>query len=198
MQLKYLIILISFSLQLFAADKITIREDWAEIPPELPVTAKHVTNKNLTLQLHGDVEKIKKSHHANKKNDPFYIWSGRTTAVWALSLKLKEPVEVKGKSMTVKWRTKQFKRTLHLIVQNQDGDWFISEEGTGATKDWEENSIKLDPAKWAQFDIEKLTKGKAVESLDLSKLQAFGFTDLTAGGNSKACSRLDWIELIFE
>ena len=198
MQLKFLF-LIFFSLQLFATDKIIIREDWAETPPELPVTQKHVTNDKLTLQLHGDSkDKIKKSHHKKIKNDPFYIWSGRTRSVWAVSLKLKEEVAVAGKNLTVKWRTKQYKRTLQLIVQNEEGKWFIYKDGTGESKDWLESRIKIDATNWHEFDIDKLSMGKAVDKLELKSLKAFGFTDLTAGGDSKACSRLDWIELIFD
>jgi hypothetical protein len=30
---------------------------------------------------------------------------------------------------------------------------------------------------------------------DLSNVEEIGFTDLMAGGQSKACSRLDWIEV---
>ena len=38
-------------------------------------------------------------------------------------------------------------------------------------------------------------EGQPVENPDLSKVDEVGFTDLMRGGQSRACSRLDWIEV---
>ena len=176
--------------------EVKIREDFAATPPELPITQKHVVNKNLTLKLHGDKEKIKKSHHANKKNDPHYVWSGRTQSLWALSLELKEALPVKSKSLNLKWRTKQSGgRVLYFIVQNEAGEWFIYNEGTATAKDWNESSFTFEPTKWSKLDIKSLKKGEKVTSLELKGIKSIGFTDLQRGGASKASSRVDWLEL---
>ena len=176
--------------------ELKIREDFAATPPELPITQKHIVNKDLTLHLHGDKDKIKKSHHANKKNDPHYVWSGRTESLWALSLELKEILSVENKSLNLKWRTKQSGgRTLYFLVQNESGEWFIYNEGSGTAKDWNESSFKFDKTKWSSFDIKTLKKGGAVSELNLKNLKSFGFTDLERGKASKASSRVDWLEL---
>ena len=101
------LILFLLCFSFYSYGEIKIREDWAETPPQLPITQEHVVNKNLTLKLHGDVEKIKKSHHAKIKNDPHYVWSGRTENLWAVSLDLKEAISVGDKTLTLNWRTKQ-------------------------------------------------------------------------------------------
>ena len=186
---------IVFVCPLLAGEKLVIREDWKEIGPALPITQEHVNNPELTLQLHGDVEKIKKSHHANKKNDPFYIWSGRCTALWAVSLKLKKQVELK-ETLNIRWRTKQgHDRILYPIIQVAGDKWYIAKKGTGASKDWEENTLELGAADWSIFDMKAIKRGEDAKLSD-QQITAFGFTDLMSGGKSQACSRLDWIELI--
>ena len=34
-----------------------------------------------------------------------------------------------------------------------------------------------------------------ITEIDLSRVDEIGFTDLMTGGKSKACSRIDWIEV---
>ena len=62
----------------FANDSLFFREDWKEIPFALPITPEHVANPDLRMEIHGPGKLgIKKSHHAEIENDPFYVWSGR-------------------------------------------------------------------------------------------------------------------------
>jgi len=197
--LKVLICFFILNTYVFAEGEMKIREDFAATPPELPITQNHIVNKDLTLVLHGDVKKIKKSHHANKKNDPHYVWSGQTQSLWALSLTLKKEVAVQGKSLSLTWRTKQSGgRTLYFLVQNESGEWFIYNEGTGDAKDWNESSFTFDKSKWSSFDINNLKKGEAVSELNIKSIKAFGFTDLDRGKGSKVSSRVDWLELIIK
>ena len=182
---------------LAGADKeIIIREDFAATPPEFPITQKHIVNKDLTLGLHGDKMNIKKSHHANKKNDPHYVWSGLTKSVWAVSLALKDEVSLGERSLHLSWRTKQSGgRTLYFILQNEEGKWFIYNEGSGDAKDWNESSFSFDKTKWSSFDISIVKKGEKLPELNIKSIKSIGFTDLQRGAASKASSRLDWLEL---
>ncbi len=63
------------------------------------------------------------------------------------------------------------------------------------SEDWIIDDIDLTECRWYWMDVESLTKGELVENPDLSHVRQTGFTDLMPGGKSKACSRLDWIEV---
>jgi hypothetical protein len=43
--------------------------------------------------------------------------------------------------------------------------------------------------------MKSITEGKPVLNPDLSRVDEIGFTDLMVGGQSVACSRVDWIEV---
>ena len=66
------------------------REDWKEIPAEIPLNQKHVANADLSVQLYGaGQDSIKKSNHEKPVDDPFYIWSGLCLENWMVTLKHK-------------------------------------------------------------------------------------------------------------
>ena len=48
---------------------------------------------------------------------------------------------------------------------------------------------------WYSIDMEGIIEGSAVLDPDLSSVSEIGYTDLMPGGQSNACSRLDWIEV---
>jgi hypothetical protein len=48
---------------------------------------------------------------------------------------------------------------------------------------------------WYTIDMETITEQRPVRNPDLSDVVEIGFTDLMPGGQSNACSRLDWIEV---
>lgn len=67
---------------------VLFREEWREIPAVTPVTQEHVANPDLIMTRHGPGEaKIRKSHHDQPADDPYYVWSGETDANWAISLR---------------------------------------------------------------------------------------------------------------
>ena len=71
-----------------SAPSLAFREDWKETPAATPVTQEHVANADLILTVHGPgAALVKKSHHDQPADDPYYIWSGDTTAPWAVSLR---------------------------------------------------------------------------------------------------------------
>lgn len=180
--------------EVMSAD-LWFREDFAETPPEIPVQQKHLANPELILKRHGPGEaKIKRSFHENKPGDPHYVWSGLCPGNWAISFEHKE-VSADLSKGKVKWRTKQASdRVLYVIVKTPDG-WMVSGEGTPKSKGWEISGIQLAESEWYEMDIEKITKGSRIDNPDLSKVKSVGCTDLMPGGRSKACSRLDWIEV---
>jgi hypothetical protein len=173
------------------------REDWKESPAATPVTQEHVVNSNLLLGLYGPgKDGIKKSHHDRPADDPYYIWSGTCTANWAVALRHKEAyVDLTGLAK-VKWRSKQAGfRQLRLIVKPAGGNWLVSDLADGPSVDWREYEFNIQDIHWRRLDIGKVVESAWVDKADLARVDEIGFTDLMAGGETPACSRLDWIEV---
>ena len=173
------------------------REDWKEISAALPVTQEHVSNPNLVMTLHGPgASGIKKSHHDQPADDPFYIWSGEAPANWAITLRHRRNlVDLTGQAK-IRWRAKQSGfRELRLIIKLSSGDWLISDQSDGPSSDWRTREFNLADLRWRRLDIKKVVEGDWVASPDLSRVEEIGWTDLMAGGGSPASSRLDWIEV---
>ncbi|MFN7925997.1 MAG: hypothetical protein U0Q16_38220, partial [Bryobacteraceae bacterium] len=134
------------------------REDWKETPAEKPVTQAHVANDNLILSLHGPGKAgIKKSHHDQPADDPFYIWSGETTGNWALSLRHKsKQVDLTGQAR-IRWRSHQAGfRELRLILQLGDGSWIAGDQSDPASNDWREREFVVADLRWRRLDIAKI------------------------------------------
>ena len=173
------------------------REDWKETPAATPVTQEHVANPDLVLALHGPGRHgVKKSHHDQPADDPYYIWSGDTTAPWALSLRHRRgPVDLSGPAR-VRWRAKQSGfHELRLIIQVDATHWLVADQSDGASADWREREFSIRNLTWRSLDITRIVEGRPAERPDLAGVLAIGVTDLRAGGGTPASSRLDWIEV---
>lgn len=172
------------------------REDFAETPPEIPVRQKHLANPDLILKRLGPGEgQIKRSFHENIPGDPHYVWSGLCPGRWAVVFEHRASSVDLSRHGKVRWRSKQSAdRVLHVIVNTGVG-WLVSDRGTPQSDDWFVDEIDLTECRWFRLDIESVSKGELVENPDLSHVREIGFTDLMPGGQSKACSRLDWIEV---
>jgi len=173
------------------------REDWKETPAEVPVSQKHVFNSDLELGLYGTgKEGMKKSNHDRPEDDPFYVWSGLCEGKWAVTLKHSESLVNLNEFAIVRWRAKQSGfRCLHIILKLENGSWLISDQADGRSGDWRICDFIISDIQWYQLDMETITEGNPVTDPDLSRVDEIGFTDLMSGGQSKACSRLDWIEV---
>ncbi len=177
--------------------KLFFREDFKEIPEEIPVTQNHIANTNLLISLYGKgANLIKKSHHDTPYDDPYYIWSGLCQDNWAVTLKHKSKfVNLSGQAK-IRWRSKQSGfRQLHLIIKLADGTWLISDMFDSSSKDWRIKEFNIQDIKWMTLDIESMVEKKWIINPDLSKVEEIGWTDLMRGGESEACSRIDWIEV---
>ena len=174
------------------------REDWKQTPAVVPVTQEHVQNAELILTRRGPGgDFIKKSHHDNIPNDPWYIWSGLCKdGRWALTLQKKNAIVDLSQQGKIRWRTKQQgPNVLKVILGLADGTWLVSEQGFGETPDWHVFSIDISKLRWRILDIETITTGARVKDPDLRRVRSIGWTDLTTGESSRACTRVDWIEV---
>lgn len=172
------------------------REDWADSAPARPITQAHVANPDLRLGLYGPgADQLKKSHHEQPADDPFYLWSGDAAGPWAATLRhVRDRVDLRGLAK-VRWRARQsgFRR-LHLLVRLPDDTWAISEEAHGESSDWRVHDFAIQELHWRRFDRVRITEGPRFAP-DLSQVIEVGFTDLMRGGGTPASSRLDWIEV---
>jgi len=176
---------------------IFFREDWKEIPAATPVTQDHVTHQNLKLNLYGlGRDGIKKSHHDQPVDDPYYIWSGLCPNNWAVTLKDINHYGDLSEYAKIIWRSKQSGfRCLHIVLKLADGTWLVSDQCDGKSSDWRTYEFNLADIDWYKLDIINMTEGAFVNHPDLTRVDEIGFTDLMRGGQSIACSRLDWIEV---
>ncbi|MCC6363472.1 MAG: hypothetical protein IT165_08090 [Bryobacterales bacterium] len=187
------------ALWLSAQDRpgLFFREDWKETPAATPITQAHVANPDLILSLHGPGKAgVKKSHHDKPADDPYYVWSGTAEANWAVSLRhASRDVDLRGLAK-IRWRSKQAGfRYLRPVLRLADGAWLVGDAADGPSSDWREREFPIADIHWRRLDIATVVEGKWVEHPDLSRVTEIGFTDLMRGGESDACSRLDWMEV---
>ena len=173
------------------------REDWKETPAEIPLNQNHVENTELTVQLYGvGMDSLKKSHHEKPIDDPFYMWSGLCLGNWMVSLKHKTKNVDLREFARIKIRTKQSGlRELRISLKLANGDWLISDQSAGSSKDWKITEFNIQDIVWHKLDAKRITETGVANNPDISNVEEIGFTDLMAGGESNACSRLDWIEV---
>ena len=172
-------------------------EDWKEIPAEIPLNQRHVENPDLTVQLYGmGRDSLKKSNHEKPVDDPYYVWSGLCLDNWMVSLKHRtKNVDLTGFSK-IKMRTKQVGlRELRITLKLADGSWLVSDQFAGPSKDWKVSEFNVQDIIWHTLDPERINETGVAKNPDISNVEEIGFTDLMAGGQSNACSRLDWIEV---
>lgn len=176
---------------------LLFREDWKEIPAEIPLHQGHVSNPDLLVTLYGPgSDSIKKSNHDKPLDDPYYTWSGLCLGNWAVTLKLKSGHVDLSRFSKIRWRSKQSGfRELHIVLKLADGTWLVSKQSDANSADWRIREFNVQDLNWYQINMESITEGKAVLDPDLSDVVEIGYTDLMPGGLSDACSRLDWIEV---
>ena len=179
-----------------AAEGLFFREDTRDIPAALPISQEHVACPGLSLKLYGPGKGgVKKSYHETGKNDPHYIWSGQCKGRWAVAFaRTGQAADLTGPDAQVRLRTKNAKRTVHLILKTPDG-WLVSNEGAAPSKTWQRTVLNVKDLSWSQLDINAVTRGKRVARVSLKGITEIGFTDLEPGGASRVCSRVDWIEV---
>jgi hypothetical protein len=195
------ILLIAFALAALAADAgrpgLFFREDFKETPAETPATQAHIANPNLILALYGPGrEGVKKSHHDKPADDPYYIWTGTCAGNCAVTLRHKGSfVDLTGQAK-LRWRSKQAGfRFLRIVLKLADGKWLVSDRYDDASEDWRVREFNFSDVRWRRLDIKTVTEGAWEPKPDLGKVDEIGFTDLMSGGQSAACSRVDWIEV---
>jgi hypothetical protein len=176
---------------------LLFREDWREIQAVTPVTQEHVAHPDLIMTRHGPGEaRIRKSHHDQPADDPYYVWSGEAEGNWAISLRhARLAMDLTGNAK-IRWRAKQTGfRQLRIILKLGNGKWIVSDQFDDDSADWRIREFNVADLRWRILDITRVAEGKWELNPDLSRVDEIGCTDLMAGGRTAASSRLDWIEI---
>jgi hypothetical protein len=201
MTLRYLAVALLLGSSPAAAEDprppLLFREDFKQTAAETPITQAHISNAAIVLSVLGPGKAgIRKSHHDQPVDDPYYVWSGTADGNWLVSLRHREFAADLTGLAKIRWRTKQAGfRSLHLVLKTADGTYLISDVADGPSNDWHELEIPISNIRWRALDANRIIEGRWVEHPDLAHVEEIGFTDLMTGGGSDASSRLDWIEV---
>jgi hypothetical protein len=172
------------------------RETWKDFSGNVPVTQTFVLDPNLQLNTYG----VGKGDFGvtNEGNVP-HIWTGLCASSCALTLSHRESyVDLTGKAR-IRWyiKTSGFHQ-VRPVVRLADGTWLIGDHADANTFDFHQTEFYLSEVRWLKRDMPKVqTKGNLLDKVDLSKVDAIGFADLTPGSGHGpgGYSDVAWIEV---
>jgi hypothetical protein len=178
------------------APPLFFKETWKNAPGNVPVTQAFVTNQDLHLNIYGAG---KEDFGVTSEGDVPHIWSGLCASSCALTLSHKDSfVDLTGKAK-IRWFTKTSGfHEIRPVLKLADGTWLIGDHIDANTFDFHESEFFLSEVRWLKLDMPKVqTKGTLLDKVDLSKVDAIGYADLTPGSGHGpgGYSDVAWIEV---
>jgi hypothetical protein len=172
------------------------KETWKDFSGNVPVTQDFVLNPDLLLNMYGAG---KEDFHVTNEGNVPHIWTGLCASSCALTLSNKDNfVDLTGKAK-IRWysKTSGF-HEIRPVLKLADGSWLIGDHVDANTFDYHESEFYLSEVRWLKLDMPKVqTKGSLLDKVDLSKVDAIGFADLTPGSGhgTGGYSDVAWIEV---
>ena len=172
------------------------KETWKDMPGNVPVTQDFVLSPNLQLNLYGTG---KEDFGVTSEGGVPHIWTGLCATSCALTLSDKNNyVDLTGKAK-IRWysKTSGF-HEVRPVIKLADGTYLVGDHVDAYTFDYHESEIYLSEVRWLKLDMPKVqTKGTLLDKVDLSKVDAVGFADLTPGSGhgTGGYSDVGWIEV---
>jgi hypothetical protein len=175
---------------------LVFKETWKQAPGNVPVTQEYVTNPDLRLNLYGTG---KEDFGVTSEGNVPHIWTGLCATACALTLSSKENfVDLTGKAR-IRWYTKTSGfHEVRPVVKLADGTLLVGDHVDANTVDYKESEFFLSEVRWLKFDGATVqTKGTLLDKVDLSKVDAVGFADLSPGSGhgTGGYSDVGWIEV---
>jgi hypothetical protein len=172
------------------------KETWKHAPGNVPVTQAFVTNPDLQLNIYGAG---KEDFGVTSEGDIPHIWTGLCASSCALTLTHKDNfVDLTGKAK-IRWFTKTSGfHEIRPVLKLADGTWLIGDHVDADAFDFHESEFFLSEVRWLKLDMPKVqTKGSLLDKVDLRKVDAIGFADLTPGSGHGpgGYSDVAWIEV---
>jgi len=181
-----------------AAQPISLffKETWKDFSGNVPLTQSFVVNADLQLTMYGGGKED--FNITNEGNVP-HIWTGLCASSCALTLSHKDSfVDLTGKAR-IRWYTKTSGfHQIRPVLKLADGTFLIGDHVDATTFDYHESEFYLSEVRWLKLDMPKVqTKGNLLDKVDLSKVDAIGFADLTPGSGhgTGGYSDVAWIEV---
>ena len=184
--------------------ELIFEEHWTRAPLAQPMTQENLGNQHLKLHLYGDIEGIRKTMHTTED----YTYTGETRNTWMITVsdpKNYFDLTLPGKVM-LRTRNTGFRLT-HIVIRTADGNFFVSEEGSGESRAWMNRDYILADLHWRAIAMEdrpttvnpnrpmdpkrQVIVATNVGTPDLSKVDEIGFTDLLPGGFIPATTRVN-------
>ena len=162
-----------------------------------PLTQDAVTNADLQVVQYGPGNKD--DFGVTNEGNVNHIWTGLCNSACAVTLKHKSSVvDLTGKAR-IKWyiKTSGF-HEVRPVLKLMDGTYLVGDHVDSAPFDWRESEFYLSEVRWLKLDMPKVqTKGNLLDKVDLNKVDAFGFADLTPGSGhgTGGYSDVAWIEV---
>ena len=160
------------------------------------MTQDYVTNPDLQLNIYGAG---KEDFGVTSEGNVPHIWTGLCASSCALTLSNKDSfVDLTGKAK-IRWysKTSGF-HEVRPVLKLADGTFLIGDHVDANVFDYHESEFYLSEVHWLKLDMPKVqTKGTLLDKVDLSKVDAVGFADLTPGSGhgSGGYSDVAWIEV---
>lgn len=167
-------------------------ETWQQIPKggENPIVQAHVANPKLELKLYGpkneelQITGVPVGQEGYDTN-PIHTWSGLCGAGCTFAFRHKDSYAdfSRGARIMVQSKTSGFHK-IHTFIKLADGTTYIGDKELGQTLDFLFEEFRLEEVRWISFNTELgMTKGNLLPTLDLSKVDEIGFTDLQPGAD---------------
>jgi hypothetical protein len=172
------------------------KEAWKDGPGNVPVTQAAVINPDLQLTLYGTG---KEDFGITAEGGVPHIWTGLCATSCALTLSKKDSfVDLTGKAK-IRWysKTSGF-HEVRPVLKLADGTLLVGDHVDANTFDYHESEFYVSEVRWLKLDGPTVqTKGTLLDKVDLSKVDAVGFADLTPGSGhgTGGYSDVAWIEV---
>jgi hypothetical protein len=171
------------------------KETWKEAPGNVPVTQAFVVNPDLQLTLYGTG---KEDFGVTSEGNVPHIWTGLCATSCVLTLSHKDSlVDLTGKAR-IRWYTKTSGfHEVRPVLRLADGTLLVGDH-VDANTDYLESEFYVSEVHWLKLDATTVrTKGTLLDKVDLSKVDAIGFADLSPGSGhgTGGYSDVAWIEV---
>lgn len=171
------------------------KETWKDGPGNVPLTQDGVTNPDLQLTIYGTT---KEDFGITAEGGVPHIWTGLCATTCALTLSSKTNyVDLTGKAK-IRWYTKVSGfHVVRPVLKLADGTLLVGDHTDANLTDYLQNEFFIADVKWLKMDAKVQTKGTLLDKVDLSKVDAVGFAELTSGSGhgTGGYSDVGWIEV---
>jgi hypothetical protein len=172
------------------------RETWKRAPGNVPLTQDFVVNPDLQLTLYGTG---KEDFGVTSEGNVPHIWTGLCATTCALTLSHRDNfVDLTGKAK-IRWYTKTSGfHEVRPVLKLADGTLLVGNHVDANTLDYVESEFYVSEVRWLKLDPATVrTKGVLLDKVDLNKVDAIGFADLSPGSGhgTGGYSDVAWIEV---